>query len=56
MALALGMGSSLETHFGFGHVFWLRACLWKALRMQECVIVLGSRSFREGRGGKAEGL
>jgi len=30
-------------------MFWLRAYLWKAFRMQECAIVLGSCSFPEGR-------
>jgi len=30
-------------------MFGLRACLWKAFRMQEGAIVLGSYSFRESR-------
>jgi len=44
------MGLSSETRFGFGDCFWLRAFVptpGKALRMQECVIVLGSGSFRK---------
>jgi len=43
------MGLSSGNRFGFSHTFRLRACLWKALRTQECAIVLGWRSFRESR-------
>ena len=42
------MGLSSETRFGFG--FGCLVCTFgEALRMQECVIVLGSGSFRESR-------
>ena len=44
------MDLSSETRFGFGHRVRLRASLWKALRMQECAIVLGSCGFLKSRG------
>jgi len=52
MAPALAMGLSSGTRFGFGHTVRLRAFVWtfgKALRMQECAIVLRSCSFRKSR-------
>jgi len=54
MAPASGIGLSLKIRFGFRHGFVFRDLLrfwtfvWtfgKALRMQECAIVLGSCSF-----------
>jgi len=65
MALASGIGLCSEVCWGFRHGFvfgdslWLRVNgsalgIWfvrsgKALRMQECAIILGSCSFRESR-------
>ena len=48
-ALVCGFGYALRIRaygFGFGH---LVCTFGKALRMQECAIVLGSCSFRESR-------
>ena len=46
------MGLFSETRLGFGRMVGLRVFVWmfgKALRRQECVIVLGSCRFRESR-------
>ena len=49
LGCGFGHGFALGTRFSFEHMFLFPVCLWKALRMQECAIVLGSCSFRDNR-------
>jgi len=60
MALALGIGFVFEDSLWLGYTvrlwaFGLNRTFGRALRMQECAIVLGSCGFRGSRGGGSGG-